>query len=277
MKALIVFMLFVMVQIAVVALSRITSDFGLSLLILESALSLLLWFCLYRWKGVNLKLFRTAAADTEKVPAVDIAMAQTPDITEKRSGGSSKRPLHPGRTVLFAILGTTLTAFGLSLVLGPLHLPDEGTTIQFEGMLSNGLNWLLLVLIGPLCEELTFRAGIQQSLLENKLHPWLAAALSALAFALIHGNLAQGIPAFIVGFVLGLLYNRTGNLWLCLPAHIANNLLAVVLLAAGCNTDLTERWPVWAVVLLGVFHMGLGLRNLRRTFRQPLTNTTSGV
>lgn len=265
MNALIAFLLFVAMQLGVDALAIYTADLGLALLIGESVLSLFLWFWLYRWKR---RKPLTAAAEAAGQP-LESACRQTECI--------SRKPLHPGRTLLFAILGTTLIAFGLSLVLAPLHLPDGGINTQFEGMLTNPLNWLALVVVGPLCEELTFRAGVQQSLLSNKLRPWLAAALSALTFALIHGNLAQGVPAFIIGFVLGMLYNRTHNLWLCLPAHMANNLLAAALLAAGSSFDLAERWPVWAVVLLGVFHIGLGLRNLRRTFRQPLASNQSGT
>ena len=51
---------------------------------------------------------------------------------------------------------------------------------------------------------------------------------------------------------------------------MANNLLAVGLMAMGSRFDLAERWPVWAVVALGIFHIGLGLRNLQRTLRQPV-------
>ena len=40
----------------------------------------------------------------------------------------------------------------------------------------------------------------------------------------------QGGVAFVMGMYLAWLYRRTGDLRLCLPVHIANNTLAVILL-----------------------------------------------
>ena len=57
-----------------------------------------------------------------------------------------------------------------------------------------------------------------------------AAVASAFFFALAHGNVMQGGVAFVMGMYLAWLYRRTGDLRLCLPVHIANNTLAVILL-----------------------------------------------
>ena len=232
-------------------------NMGLWLLLCESVLCMVLWFGIFRWKRMKDCWW------TRK----HLASANSSAHTKEHH---SMRLLRPFRTLLFAVLATTLVSFGLSLVLEPLQLSDNGVTAYFNTLLQQPWSLLLLVVVGPLCEELVFRAGIQQSLRNSGLHPLLAAVVSASAFALVHGNLAQGIPAFTVGILLGILYNCTGNLWLCLPAHMANNLLAVGLMAMGSRFDLAERWPVWAVVALGIFHIGLGLRNLQRTLRQPV-------
>lgn len=232
-------------------------NMGLWLLLCESVLCMVLWFGIFRWKRMKDCWW------TRK----HLASANSSAHTKEHH---SMHLLRPFRTLLFAVLATTLVSFGLSLVLEPLHLSDNGVTAYFNTLLQQPWSLLLLVVVGPLCEELVFRAGIQQSLRNSGLHPLLAAVVSASAFALVHGNLAQGIPAFTVGILLGILYNRTGNLWLCLPAHMANNLLAVGLMAMGSRFDLAERWSVWAVVTLGIFHIGLGLRNLQRTLRQPV-------
>lgn len=167
----------------------------------------------------------------------------------------------------FSVLAGLLLGFGLSLLLLPLHLPDGGAEALFEGMKHSVACLALLCVVGPLCEELVFRAGIVQSLRENGLPGWAAAAVSALSFALVHGNLAQAVPAFLIGWVLGLLYLRTGNLSLCLPAHIANNVFAVTVLYIPHLGHFADSWPVIATLALGLLHVGLGVLNTWRALR----------
>lgn len=147
-----------------------------------------------------------------------------------------------------AICGVLLFALGLSGLLDTVHLSDNGSTALFEGMLHDPWCILLLCLVGPLCEELVFRVGMTRSLYRHSVPGWMAVTISSFAFAIVHGNLAQGIPAFAVGFILGVLYLRTGNLRLCLPAHIANNALAVILMNVGADAPLT--WWLAALMIL---------------------------
>ena len=90
--------------------------------------------------------------------------------------------------------------------------------------------WLTLCLVGPLVEELIFREGIARQLRSLGMRTFWAALLSGAAFGMVHMNLAQAIPAIILGTALGLHYFRTNDLRLCLTAHVLNNTLAVVLL-----------------------------------------------
>lgn len=129
-----------------------------------------------------------------------------------------------------AIAAVLLLSWGVSAALEPFGLSDDGTTAIFLAQRKNVWCVLLLCVVGPLCEELVFRMGIVQELFLKGCPGLLAAALGALSFAVVHGNWVQGIPAFVVGTLLGLLFLRTGNLRLCLPAHVANNVLALLLL-----------------------------------------------
>lgn len=129
-----------------------------------------------------------------------------------------------------AIAAVLLLSWGVSAALEPFGLSDDGTTAIFLAQRKNVWCVLLLCVVGPLCEELVFRKGIVQDLFLKGCPGLLAAALGALSFAVVHGNWVQGIPAFVVGTLLGLLFLRTGNLRLCLPAHVANNVLALLLL-----------------------------------------------
>ena len=144
------------------------------------------------------------------------------------------RPLrpafHPRLELPLAIAAVLLLSWGVSAALEPFGLSDDGTTAIFLAQRKNVWCVLLLCVVGPLCEELVFRKGIVQELFLKGCPGLLAAALGALSFAVVHGNWVQGIPAFVVGTLLGLLFLRTGNLRLCLPAHVANNVLALLLL-----------------------------------------------
>lgn len=137
---------------------------------------------------------------------------------------------HPRLELPLAIAAVLLLSWGVSAALEPFGLSDDGTTAIFLAQRKNVWCVLLLCVVGPLCEELVFRKGIVRALFLKGCPGLLAAALGALSFAVVHGNWVQGIPAFVVGTLLGLLFLRTGNLRLCLPAHVANNVLALLLL-----------------------------------------------
>ena len=145
------------------------------------------------------------------------------------AGRHSEPPLSPSYVV------SLLTAF-LLLVLGNsalavvLELPDDGVSEIFMGVKDEAFAWLTLCLVGPLVEELIFREGIARQLRSLGMRTFWAALLSAAVFGVAHGNLAQAIPAIILGTALGLHYFRTNDLRLCLTAHVLNNTLAISLL-----------------------------------------------
>ena len=85
--------------------------------------------------------------------------------------------------------------------------------------------WLVVV-AAPLAEELFFR-GFLQSLLRQALHPAGAAALSAAAFAGLHGYLVHLLPLWLSGTLLGLWYERYQRLAVPVGAHMVVNALAM--------------------------------------------------
>ncbi|MBQ7254225.1 MAG: CPBP family intramembrane metalloprotease [Bacteroidales bacterium] len=84
-------------------------------------------------------------------------------------------------------------------------------------------------ILAPLCEELLCRGLICRGLLaRNK--PWVAIVVSALIFALLHGNLQQGTAAFGLGLFMGWVYYKTHSLWATIAIHFVNNTLSQVLM-----------------------------------------------
>jgi membrane protease YdiL (CAAX protease family) len=86
------------------------------------------------------------------------------------------------------------------------------------------------VVLAPLAEEVTFR-GLLFATLRRKLSWPAAAALSAVAFALLHGYGAAGFASvWWSGCVWAWAYERTRSLWPAIASHAVGNLWASLLL-----------------------------------------------
>lgn len=158
-----------------------------------------------------------------------------------------------GAFVLFSI--------GTSIALIPLDLDDGGMAKLFEGMLKSPLSIFTIAVLGPIVEELVFREGIQRHLRLAGMSQGVAIGIAAVLFGLIHGNMAQAVPAVAMGVVLGLLYERTGDVRLAAPAHIVNNSLALVLMGFPEVDAYADRFPVSILIGTGVIFClaGFGL------------------
>lgn len=207
---------------------------GLSMLVAEGLLALGLWLWFFRFE----RSVRNKAVTSPELLSIFKFNPLKRDIAEHRIG------LWP---MVSSVLGMLSLGILLSDVLNRFNITDQDAAF-FTGMVHNPLCLLLLCVVGPLCEELVFRVGVLRSLYRHGVPGWAAAAISALAFAVVHGNLAQGIPAFVLGMVLGLAYLRTGNLRLCLPMHMANNILSVIFMATAEASTPTSSMAWWALI-----------------------------
>ena len=114
-------------------------------------------------------------------------------------------------------------------------------------------NLVVVALVAAVCEEVFFRAGIQ-NLLQRWLsadgrRPWGAHAavwITALVFSLGHGELFAFMPRFLMGATLGYLYLHSGSILTNVLAHFANNALVVVLywLVARGVLDIDPEAPL---------------------------------
>jgi len=112
-----------------------------------------------------------------------------------------------------------------------LPVPENLNQIISDMIQMPFLAFITIVVLAPLLEELLFRGIILDGYLKNY-SPVNSILISAFLFALIHGNLAQGIGAFVMGIVMGLLYWRTKSLLLCIALHFTNNLTAFLAMMA---------------------------------------------
>jgi membrane protease YdiL (CAAX protease family) len=142
---------------------------------------------------------------------------------------------------------------------------------MIEKMVSSGLpaGILMVVLIGPVVEELIFR-----KLMLDRIRNYgekTAIVFSALCFGLFHGNLAQFLYAFMVGLFLGYVYCRTGKVVITMVLHGLMNLIScsIILLApmmtmtniTGALTMLVMGLTIMVLLVLGLVQL---IRHLRR-------------
>jgi membrane protease YdiL (CAAX protease family) len=84
---------------------------------------------------------------------------------------------------------------------------------------------IFVVGVAPPVEEFFFRGFLYQSL-RNRIGIWGGAALSGLIFGAIHFKPDFLVPLAMLGFILALLFEKSGSLWPCILLHSIYNGLA---------------------------------------------------
>ena len=100
---------------------------------------------------------------------------------------------------------------------------------------------LSTAILAPLCEELLCRGLICRGML-SKYKPWVAIVFSAAIFALLHGNLQQGVAALGLGLFMGWVYYKTHCLWCTIAIHFTNNTLSLVMMYLYPDLPMTATW-----------------------------------
>jgi membrane protease YdiL (CAAX protease family) len=92
---------------------------------------------------------------------------------------------------------------------------DNMTVIPVLGIIS-------IVFVAPITEEILFRGLLLKGMLK-RVNFKFAIFTSAMLFALIHFNFAQGINAFFLGIMVSVVYYYTNSLKLAIYIHFINN------------------------------------------------------
>ena len=164
-----------------------------------------------------------------------------------------------------------LTIWNDSWKLGRMGELLRGIQEQTEGIMEQELNTdsigglfanlVMVALVPAVCEELFFRAGVQ-----NLLQRWwshedgrsvgthLAVWVTAIIFSLGHGEIFAFMPRFLMGLLLGYLYIYSGSLMVNMIAHFFNNAMVVLVywLVNRGVLDIDPEAPLalgWPVVL----------------------------
>ena len=173
-------------------------------------------------------------------------------------------------------ISITMFLMWIGNIIGVVITNGIGTFIQhevtnpIEGVINNsGLiaNIVVITILAPIFEELIFRKLLIDRTI--KYGGTISILLSALLFALFHGNLSQFFYAFLLGGFFATIYIKTGQIKYTIGLHMIINFIGSVVslfvtqplleLASGSAIPLTTTIGVVLYVLItfGLTIMGL--------------------
>ena len=133
---------------------------------------------------------------------------------------------------LLVVLGVSFQLF-VSSILAIIRFNAPKILRDYDEMINSltertFLMMLTTILLAPIAEELIFR-GLTLHFARKVMPVRISIIFSALLFGLYHGNLIQGIYAFVAGMILAYIVTRTGRLLPAVFLHIVINLSAYLL------------------------------------------------
>ncbi len=166
------------------------------------------------------------------------------------------------------ILITLLLIFGLQFLLSGIIYPklglDYDVTDMFEidsdsSLLSKVIVVFALAVTPAIFEELFFRKAIIDFTLPHG--KYFALLFSSLLFGLLHMNLSQGLFAFLIGLIFGIIYLYTKDIKLTMLIHFINNGFAAISLILPDFAFTFVSLLLIAVLLVGFVFLILTLLN----------------
>jgi membrane protease YdiL (CAAX protease family) len=91
------------------------------------------------------------------------------------------------------------------------------------------LAFVVLVVVGPIVEELLFRGFLYGRLRELHAPVWLSVLLVSAVFGFVHGQWNLAVDVFILGVIASLLREKTGTVWPGVVIHMMKNAIAFYL------------------------------------------------
>lgn len=150
--------------------------------------------------------------------------------------------------MVFTMSALMSLALNNLILIADLNRYSEAYAQVEEALYSPGLlvQIVCLCILVPISEELVFR-GIVYRRIRWESRASVAILYSAMIFAVVHGNLVQGIYGFLMGLLLGYLYEKFGSVLAPVIAHMTANLITVLASEYGFF-----EWEISDIRLIGV-------------------------
>ncbi|MBK9108247.1 MAG: CPBP family intramembrane metalloprotease [Saprospiraceae bacterium] len=91
---------------------------------------------------------------------------------------------------------------------------------------------VVIAIIPAIAEEWAFRGVLQNYLMLLTGKKWIGLLLASILFSAVHMQFLGFLPRFILGWILGFIFLRTGNLWYSIFLHFINNATQLVAIYA---------------------------------------------
>lgn len=155
--------------------------------------------------------------------------ARKPGVSWRDLGLRGFNPLIGCLGALALLFLTLMVNMAWALVLYLLGWEGQPPMLPLFGGGAAGLVLAVVatVLVAPFAEELFFR-GLVLPPLRRRFGLWLAVAIDAALFSLLHFTPTVFPPIFIMGAFFSLLYLYTGSIWPGVILHGTVNLLAIL-------------------------------------------------
>lgn len=196
-----------------------------------------------------------------------VAVAGVPLFLIWRLKLNSRQLLPLSKPSAVAILLVVLATFGADVVIDyftvasewVLPLPEH-IKESLDRIMAVDTRWdlwwklVLLCAVPAVCEEIFFR-GFCQTSLEARWGPLPALLVTAFMFALLHGNPWYLHLYFLLGLLLGWVYQVTGILWAPIVCHLVNNAWTFLNHARGFSLPFTHPmgWTDALFLVVGAF------------------------
>ena len=168
------------------------------------------------------------------------------------------------------ILPVALVAVGfnvmVSMLLPLLPFPESwiASYQQNSSVIGDGnvvIAWICTILLAPVLEEIVFRTRLKQGM--SKI---VAAVLTSLLFALVHGTIIWGIYTFLLSMLLIWTFETYQSLTANILLHLFFNLTGMVLSSLGDISDVAGI----LMILVAVVMFAAGMVLLARTRKETV-------
>jgi hypothetical protein len=174
----------------------------------------------------------------------------------KRENFWDTSSLSGGNIILSVILTFTLYMFTVNFI-AVTGLTERFTSHDelMDGILGNNLiiELLAIGLAAPILEEVIFRGIVLRRFLGTSMNVYIAVFLQAFIFGAVHLNVVQGIYAFLIGFVYGLIYLWSKSVWIPIIIHVLFNSTGVIISHLPIGAEAADASAADAAAGSGIF------------------------
>lgn len=159
--------------------------------------------------------------------------------------------------IFLTYAGSVISTWVNNLLSGTTGFSVDTAVTELVTKSSLGLVFLFSVILAPVMEELIFRKLLIDRMIV--FGDGVAIMLSAVIFGVIHGNISQCVYGFLVGWLLGYVYVRTGRILYTMLLHMLMNFMGSVAPLWVEQTFGTQSPGYWMYLVLVVVLFLLGV------------------